>query len=208
MQEVTSTTTQRLPIEFDLAGAELGGRLEITTQIVVVRPDPEDELGASMRGTVIWRQRHRVLLEGDAAQFPTETADLAVPPHNMHRAGWLLDVEAADLDMNAGAAVRLIINESHPLMRRVLDGDASPDAVVALEVMRWDVARQLIDIALDTPEFLERDEAFEEDSFGWLLNAVITTHFPGENPRSLHAMRERERGRYETMLQDQARILG
>jgi hypothetical protein len=148
------------------------------------------------------------MLEGDAPQFPTETADLSAAPYKLPKAAWLLEILSDDLDMAAAAAVRLIVNEVHPLIQRILDGDASADAVIALETLRWDVARQLIEMALTTPEFIERDEAFEEDSFGWLLTSVVTTHFPGESPRSLRTMREMQRSRYEAALQDAARVFG
>lgn len=205
---VTSTRRERLQIEFEVAGGELGGRLDLITQLVVTEPDPVDELGARHRGAIIWRDRHSVLLEGDAAQFPTETADLSAAPYNMPRAAWLLELFTDDLDVAAAAAVRLVVNDAHPVMRKVLDGDASAEAVLALEAMRWDVARQLIETGLSAPEFVERDEAFEEDSFGWLLRSVIATHFPGESPRSLLALRNRERPRFEAALQDAARALG
>ena len=205
---VTATTRQRLQIGFDLAGSQLGGRLDLLTNLVVSRPDPTDELGASQAGAIIWRHRHSVLLEGDAPQFPTETADLSRSPYNLPRATWLLELVSDDLDAAAAAAVRLVVNEAHPVMRQVLDGDASPESVLALDAMRWDVARQLIDTSLNMPEFVERDEAFEEDSFGWLLASVLATHFPGESTRSVRAMRETERARYEAALQDAARILG
>ncbi len=205
---VNSSARSRLQIEFDVGGSELGGRLDLVTQLVVSRPDPADGLGASQVGAIIWKHRHSVVLEGDAAQFPAETADLSQPPYNLGRAAWLLETVSDDLDVAAAAAVRLVVNDAHPVMRRVLDGDASAECVLALEAIRWDVARQLIDAALTTPEFIERDEAFEEDSFGWLLASVLATHFPGESARSVRAMRDTERARYEAALQHAARILG
>jgi hypothetical protein len=205
---VTSPRREHLQIEFELAGGELGGRLDLITQVVVTDPDPVDELGARHRGAIIWRDRHSVLLEGDASQFPTETADLSAAPYNLPKAAWLLDIVTDDLDVAAAAAVRLVVNGAHPVMRKVLDGDASAEAVLALEAMRWDVARQLVETALSAPEFVERDEAFEEDSFGWLLASVIATHFPGQSPRSLQALRDLERPRFEAALQDAARALG
>ena len=207
-ENVSAPKKQHLRIEVDIAGSELGGRLDLITQLVVSRPEPLDELGPTHRGAIIWRHRHSVLLEGDAPQFPTEPADLSGPPYNLPRAAWLLEIASDDLDVPAAAAVRLVVNEAHPLMRRVLDGDASPEAVQALETVRWDVARQLVDAALALPEFIERDDAFEEDSFGWLLAGVLATHFPGESPRSVRTIRDTQRARYEAALQDAARILG
>lgn len=207
-RDLTPTTAERVQIEFEVAGGELGGRLDLITQLIVGEPDPADELGSPHRGAIIWRDRHSVVLEGDAAQFPTETADLSAAPYNLPKAAWLLEIVTDDLDVAAAAAVRLVVNDAHPVMRRVLDGDSSADAVLALEAMRWDVARQLIETGLNTPEFVERNETFEEDSFGWILASIVATHFPGESPRSLSALRDVEPSKFEATLQDAARVLG
>lgn len=206
--QVWSMTRERLRIGVQIAGGELGGRLDLVTQLVVVSPDPIDELGATTRGTILWTHRHSVMLEGDGPQFPTEPGDLSRPPYRLPKAAWLLDIVTDDLDVAAAAAVRLIVNQTHPVMRHVLDGDTSPESVLALETSRWDVARQLIEFALDSAEFLERFGTFEEDSFGRLLTNVMTIHFPGETPDSLRTMRAANRPRFESSLQNAARILG
>jgi hypothetical protein len=206
--QVWSVTRERLRIGTRIAGAELGGRLDLLTQLVLSQPDPIDDLGATTRGTVLWANRHSVMLEGDGPQFPTEPGDLSRPPHALPKAGWWLDIVTDDLDVAAAAAVRLIVNQAHPVMRRVLDGDTSPDAVLALETSRWDVARQLIEFALDSPEFTEGFGNFEEDSFGCLLTNIMTMHFPGETPESLRTMRFQRRARFEASLQNAARFLG
>lgn len=206
--QVWSVTRERLRIGVDVAGAELGGRLDLHTQLVVSEPDPADDLGAATPGTILWTNRHSVMLEGDGPQFPTESGDLSQPPHSLPKAAWWLDIVTDDLDVVAAAAVRLIVNRAHPIMKRVLDGDTSPESVLALEVSRWDVARQLIEFALDSPEFVERFGTFEEDSFGCLLANIMVMHFPGETPETLRTIRAVRRARFEAGLQNAARIFG
>jgi hypothetical protein len=206
--QVWSVSRERLRLGADIAGGELGGRLDLLTQLVVSEPDPVDDLGASMPGTILWASRHSVMLEGDGPQFPTEPGDLSRPPYGLAKAAWWLDIVTDDLDVAAAAAVRLIVNQAHPVMRRVLDGDTSSETVLALEASRWDVARQLIEFALDSPEFSERFGTFHEDSFGRLLSNIVLTHFPGETPETLRAMRTVRRARFEAALQNAARIFG
>lgn len=207
MEKITSDQTHVLDIAIDLSGSEIGGRLDLITQVVVVQPDSEDQLSASLPGTIIWRHRQSVLLEGDASQFPTETADLSAPRYNVPQAGWLLHV-ADNLDLSAAAAIRLVVNETHPMMQQVLEGAETPMTVAALGVMRWDVARQLIELALDNDEFIERYDTFDEDTLGWLLAAILGAYFPGESPRAMRAGRDSDRSRFETRLQDHAKVLG
>lgn len=206
--QVWSVTRERLRIGVDVAGGELGGRLDLLTRLIMSEPDPADDLGATARGTILWTNRHSVMLEGDGPQFPTEPGDLSRPPHALPKAAWWLDIVTDDLDVAAAAAVRLIVNQAHPVMSRVLDGDTSAESVLALETSRWDVARQLIEFGLDSPEFAERFGTFEEDSFGRLLTNIMLMHFPGETPETLRVMRAVRRARFEAGLQNAARILG
>jgi hypothetical protein len=203
--ELASHAEEHLVVEIHLAGTELGGRLDLVTQLVVSDPEPVDELGATLPGAVIWRRCDSVLLEGQAAQFPTEAADLS---DRLPKAAWLLEFFADDLDAAAAGAVRLVVNEAHPIIRRILDGERSPECDLALKVMHWDVARQLVEAALRHPDFVDRDGSFEEDSLGRLFTNVLATHFPGESPRSLRTKRERTPHEFESTLQHAARIFG
>lgn len=202
LQALSGAKTQRLSVEIELPGDELGGRLDLITQLVVSKPDPADELAPTAIGSTIWREKHSVFLEGSAPQFPTESGDLSQPPYRCAHAAWVLEVIADDIEMPAAAAVRLIINDTHPLMRRILEGDSSPECVTALETIRWDVARQLVELALTDDVFLEHDGTFEEDTLGSLLMNVININFPGQTPRALRSIRETNRARYEVLLQD------
>lgn len=198
----------RLSIDTELSGYELGGRLDLLTTLILTNPDPTDAIGASVQGAILWQNRHPVALEGDATRFPTESADLSQAPYNCPRAGWRLETDADDLDAIAAATVRLLVNHSHPVMKTVLEGVDSPEATAAMRAMRWDVARQLVDVALDSDEFIERYGSFEEDTLGWTLTNVLRAHFPGETASSLRAMRHLSPAEFESKLQDAAGILG
>lgn len=203
--DVTATRSTRMAIDVAIAGKELGGRLDLLTQLVVTTPDPTDDLAPRQEGAILWSHRHSVVLEGDAAQFPTEHADLSQPPYDLPKAAWLLEILTDDLDAAAASAVRLVVNDTHPVMTRIREGDSSPHSLLAMSVVRWEVTRRLVDLALDLPEFADRDEDFEEDSLGWMLTGILAAHFPGETARSLRTMREMERALYEASLQNTTR---
>ncbi len=207
-ENIPSGEERLLTVDTQLSGWEIGGRLDLVTTLTVIDPDPIDELGASACGSILWRNHHRVALEGDVSQFPTESADLSQPPYSCPQAGWRLEVDTDDLDANAAGAVRLIINHTHPVMKPVLEGLDSPETTLAMHTLRWDVTRQLINLALDSPEFVERYPSFDEDTLGWTLTNVVRTHFPGESLSSLSAMRDSRRADFESMLQNATGMFG
>jgi hypothetical protein len=199
---------QLLKVDTEIGGFELGGRLDLLTTLVLADPDPIDKIGAPAKGAILWQHRHPVALEGDASQFPTESVDLSQPPYRRPRAGWLLEADMEDLDAVAAGAVRLLVNHSHPVMKAVLDGVDSSETALAMHTLRWDIARQLIVLALDSGEFVDRQGSFEEDTLGWTLTNIVRTHFPRETYMSLRAIRDSQPAEFESMLQDASGIFG
>lgn len=205
---VPPSDTTSFTMDLELPGFELGGRLDLRTSLILSEPDPVDAIGASVRGAILWQDVQPVALEGEASQFPTETVDLSGYPYNSPHTAWRLEADTDDLDAVAAAAIRLLINHTHPVMKVVLGGVDSQEATIAMHAMRWDVTRQLINLALDSPEFIERYGSFDEDTLGWTLTNVLRANFPSETPSSLHSMRHSLPGEFESRLQGVARILG
>ncbi len=205
---VVPVTTGPAPLDVRLVGHELGGRLSLDTLLVAATIEGTDALSPRAPGSILWRHRKASWLEGESARFPTAVADLGAGPFFTPNALWYVDVRAADLDSAALGSVRLVLNERHAAVARVLAGDASAEALATLSVLRWDVARQLILAALENEEFIERGGMFEEETIGSMLAGVLALHWPGESPRALRQLRRTEPGRFNRELQDRAGLLG
>lgn len=201
-------TAGPMPIDVQTVGHELGGRLALDTLLVAADVERTDALSPRAAGSILWRHRKTTWLEGESARFPTEVANLGAPPYFTPGALWYVDVRTDDLETAALGSVRLVLNESHPAVTRMLAGDTSPEAHATLSALRWDVARQLILNALDSDEFVERGGVFEDDTLGAMLAGILTLHWPGESPAALRQLRRTEPGRFERELQDRAGLLG
>ena len=187
-----------------LHGHELGGRLILDTLLVATSIDRADLLSPTVEASILWRHRKASWLEGDASRFPTEVADLSGPPFFAPRALWFLDLHPEDLDAAAMGAVRLVLNEGHPVVARILAGDSSPESAAAIGTLRWDITRQLVSVALTNEEFMERAGLFEEGTLGFMLAALISSHWPGESVGALRQRLFSERARFERELQDRS----
>ena len=193
-----------LTLEVSLSSFDLGGKLDLLSNLVVLQPDPVNALGASLAGAIVWRDRWTVSLDGDASQFPTESTDLSQPPYQCPKAAWRLEVDIDDLDADAGQAIRLLLNQVHPAMQAELNNAQPSESSLLLKTMRWDVARQLISLALNTDEFVERSGSFEDGSLGWSLANLVSKYFPNESPTSLRAMLRSQPTDFEAQLQNSA----
>jgi hypothetical protein len=204
---VASAEGGPVQLDVELMGHELGGRLLLDTVLVVSHVERTDALSPRAPGSILWRHPKSTWLEGESARFPTEVADLAAAPFFTPGALWFLDIRTDDLDTAALGSVRLVLNESHPLVTRLLAGDTSPETALTMSALRWDIARQLITTALESEEFVERDGIFDDETLGAMLAGVLAMHWPGESPRSLRQLRVVEPARFERELQDRSGLL-
>lgn len=200
-------TTAPVHLDIELHGHELGGRLLLDTILAGDQMISADELSPHAKGSILWRHRKTTWLEGEGSRFPTETADFGSAPFFTPGALWFVDIRTDDLDAAALGSVRLVLNEAHPLVARLLAGDATAEVEAIMDFLRWDVARQLVLAALNSEEFIERDGRFGEETFGAMLAGVIEQNWPGESPRALRQVLHSDPGRLERELQDRAGLL-
>ncbi|MDT5014772.1 MAG: hypothetical protein QOD39_932 [Mycobacterium sp.] len=207
------TSSERCPITFDVDPSIVGGRLMLRRQLVLVkaarRPAP---FAASEPGAVLWdeerRDRTAVLLEGDAARFPTEVLDFRSGPVAEPEAAWWLDHDFADPDASPLAALRLYVNSRHPRMEALLLGTRTEPLDVVAAVLAWDVARTMITAALDSPAFVDGWGNFRPGSLGEVVEHLLGRIWPSQDPRSLRSMKAQDPGLFEARLQGRLRVLG
>jgi hypothetical protein len=163
-----------------------------------------DPLAPRLAGSVILREERNevtsILLEGEAARFPTEVVDFAQLRIAEPEALWFLDMSGADLEQSPLSAMRLYVNGTHPAVQRAL---AHGDAIGGLvrSVLQWDVARVMIHRALDNDEFIDDWDRFEETTLGATLQQLVQRIWAGEDAASLRARRDADPTRFEYQLQ-------
>ena len=106
MIDVPLQSTSDLPVRISLDGGRLGGRLTLSSTLVVTDPKPLSELSPSLPGSIIWRTSHRTQLQGVGAQFPTDACDFRLDRRLDTKAAWALDLDTTDLDAKFLAAAR------------------------------------------------------------------------------------------------------
>jgi hypothetical protein len=195
----------------NLEGSRIGGQLTLERQIVLAaRGESPEPLAPRAPGSIVLTEprseRKTVILEGEAARFPTEVTDFNQLTIAEPDALWFLELDLADMEQSPLAAMRLYVNGAHPAVRRALVADDATGDLVR-SVLQWDVARTLVDRALDNDEFIEEWDSFAEASVGEMLQQLIQRYWPGEDAGSLRARRETSRSRFEYQLQARLALL-
>lgn len=179
----------RASVTIDVPGPESGGRLDLTTRVVLRSPGAAASAISPRRpGAVLWTETQRVSLEGAASRFPMTAVDFATLPRVPDRAAWYVDWDHEELDAPVLGNLRLLLNTAHPrIINAVRTASDDPAAVIVRSMIQNDVARHLVRTALENEAFVASPETFADDSIGRLLSDLIKTVWPDITPRALRA---------------------
>lgn len=187
-----------------IAGTDLGGSLTLRTAVVVTT-DYTASLPfiASRAGEILLDETVAVGLEGDDAMFPVSVCDFigaGIDPD----ARWYMQTPA-DPYLPTMGGLRLYLNASDRELVNAAVRAATPTPAQQrlLNEMHNDVTRQLVDLVLLRPDWIEALPActVEPDSFGASISVILETLFPGEPHQTLAAQRTQRPGDFAARLQ-------
>jgi hypothetical protein len=193
-----------------LDGPDLGGTVTLTTLLVLADSVPATGFAPRLAGSVLWRDVHRVAVEGSATLFPTEAVDFNASSPFPSGAGWYLKWSPDDLQAPALGAIRLFVNRMHPAVRRAVETASAPDPEgrAILSALRFDVSRSLLTGALRRDEFISQETEYGEASLGRALHRLIAIHWPGESPQTLRNRLETQPALLDAELQERFKLFG
>jgi hypothetical protein len=198
-------------MSFVIDAIQVAGEVVLDRRVVLDREHPSnDPLVASAAGSILWRESpadQLVLRLGDATgQLAIEVIDFETRPDLDTAAAWALEVHTDQLDAVGRSALRLSVNVSHPAIAELVGRDDHRREQVA-SVLRWDVARRLLDALLDDGRFVEGAGGFAPGSIGGLGQSMIERRWPDDTPRTLRDRRLVSRAAFETEVQARVGLL-
>lgn len=215
--EVPLSAPMSVPIRFVIPADVAAGVVTLSRLAVLRRAEPRrseirDPFVAREDGAILWREsRHehgRLELQPVDSALSVEVVDFGEVGDVESQAAWRVDVDLDDLDAPAGRALELLVNLRHRDVARLLADDDDPRARAVQSVLRWDVARQLVDRALDDEGFLAGFGDFAVGTVGGALQALFERWLPELNPQQARERRRRTPGQFEALLQARMEMLG
>lgn len=189
-------------IDFMLPGLELGGRLTLTTFLLLDRSVALDPLAPHQRGSVLWQQSKHVHLQGTGAQFPTDAEDFRHTRPETPDALWQLDADVSDPEAAFANVVRLALNTSQPAIRRLLQGGVSPEVKQLQHLLDVDVTRQLAMLGAQSDAVVDREPDLDDPSVAAVLRCLLQQLWPHvSDPHILRKIWETEPSRFEAHVQ-------
>lgn len=206
--EIPKQHTFDLAVRVELAGDQLGGRLTLRTFLVVTDPRPVSELAPSHAGSIVWRAQQRTHLQGIGAQFPTDASDFSITRPSQPDSAWELRVEMSDLDARFISAARLTLNSACLPVQHLLEGRLDAQTDQLRRTLRWDVTRQLVDLALGSEDVITAEFDPDATSVGGVLRNVLARVWPQESPITIRSWWNDDPSRVELQLQSHCGLVG
>jgi hypothetical protein len=191
-------------IECQLDSSELGGRLTLETLLTTTSPEPMDLLAPDQAGSILWRASSSTLLEGTGAQFPTDSSDFGISHPKDINAGWILEIDLSELDALFMASARLTLNSGIEAVKRMMEGSDDSEATRLRSVLRWDVMRQMVMLALSNDEIVHSDFDAEATSVAGVLRNVLSTVWPTDSPTTIRNWCRTDPSRIEARIQQRS----
>ncbi|GIH20695.1 hypothetical protein [Rugosimonospora africana] len=185
----------------DVPGAEAGGVLHLSLRVVLAATDPDaGPLAPRRPGSILWQTATRVALEGAGSRFPVVQLSFArAGIAGGRRALWYLNC-GRDLDASDTGSIRLYLNTDHPAVESIISSPAGAGSKVLAELIRADVARQMVLHALDHDE-LDPDAGYEQGTLGDMLVNLLRRCFPARTLHDLRGDRDIDPGEFEAGIQ-------
>lgn len=182
---------------------QLGGTLLLRTSISLVERTEKRPLVAHRPGSILWEDEHELRLEGSGSRFPTTVVDFSKSDLGLpSKAAWRLEWDREDFELPVLGGMQLFLNSAHPRIKEMVENPRDPSSELILSMMQFDVARTLVQGALDNEQFLSREEPWPQESVGRVIHRLFNTHFRGQSPEALKRQLEADPDRFVSTLQD------
>ncbi len=198
-------------IGFTIDPTLAAGTVHLVRSVVLARDhDSADPLAARSAGTVLWRDRPsamtRLELQSIADRLTIEAIAFAEKDGFESATAWVLQTDFADPHRDIATAIRLLANTGHPAVEDLRSGH---DDVrhLAESVLRWDIARMLIDRALAEPRLVRGCGGFAEGTVGGLVQRLLELYFPELGVDEMVVLRTSAPDRLEALLQSRIGML-
>ena len=186
---------------FALANSyELSRELRLDTEVLLSKVGSSQKaLVANLVGSRLFGDTIRISLEGGGARMPVEMADLGcqIPGLTAPDAPWHVLLETSDMHAPVMQSLRVFLNSRDtPVARAARDGD-----VRVLSLLKADVARRLLLVALQDDEFLANPDLYAEGSTGEAARRLLRVCFKDLSPQLVQTFASSEPARFESVIQ-------
>ncbi|GEM_PF-5218737 len=193
-------------IELTIPGKRAGGTISIERFLVLLEPSGASAQEPSIPGSILWKDSTDKELEGRGSRLPVTVVKFSNFPERFSnpKATWEIHTAPDALHRPPSTGLRIFLNEDHERLVDLVTSDSdSYEAVVATEMLKLDVGRQLLTRALRDDLFCDSNyDGYDEGSLGSSLRMRASNLFPNSSLSEVRSVFESEPKRFEGQLQE------
>lgn len=191
--------SEKIIIDHCVPGYRLSQRLRLETSIILAGAEGRVSRFAPWRpGSVLWRDEHDMMLEGDSPRFPMEIVSFRERFGGRPEAGalWHLHWRPGNLHRDFGGSVRLFLNHDRPdFIERFTGSDSQ-----TLQCILADVVTQVLSRALLDEDLEDALADCEPTSLAGHVSAWFDLAFPGESLISIRDLQISSPGHFHAAI--------
>jgi len=198
---------QTVEIRIDIPGRCAGATMTLATLICLGSSRSRDPIAPKRPGSVIWQDRLRLHLEGNAARMPIAVADFAgnraIPAGP--DAAWYVRFGPGCLERSVSTGIQVFVNAAKSEIVKAIEAD--PTSLTSFQravrsFLRFDVGRQLIEYALADDDFIDAADVYDPGTLGWAAHSNLATCFPHlDGPREVARLKKHHPTEFAAQLQ-------
>lgn len=179
----------------EVPGHLVSDKIQLSSKIILVNKINDNNLSASITGSVLWEDFSEVSLEGSNSLFPIESI---IFPQKIYNANWYLSI-SPDLNSKITSGIKLYLNQSKKLFLEEILKDPKFLNLIYLEIIK-----QIIVHALKDDEFQELKQIdlnyYEPDTIGSMTMQIIS-RLKDTTPSNLSKLYDDEPFEFDKILQ-------
>ena len=197
----------RRTIEFTIEGAQLSRSVSLTLVLILVRRGRSNDLFAPrIPGSILWKSKYDLLLEGLSSRFPIELIDFRQLGWMPHNGLWFLEWDSHNLHQSFLGGVRLYLNSGHEIIKKIIERPGDAQSEIVYSIINFDIGRNMISSALRNPDFVADPESFQDGTVGAVCRRLINTLFQNETISVLINELHEYPARFDCRLQDKMKL--
>jgi len=186
-------------VTFQVPSEEISEYVSLDTEIILSAGRQQNgHFTARYAGSRLFAETTRIELEGNLSRMSLEMASFAkqLPWLHAPRAPWYVECGSTGLHGAVMRDLRVYLNSDDEQFLALAKNGNEP----TLWLMSAEIARQLLEVALEDQAFLEQTDNYEEGTLGQAAQRVLRLCFQDTKPSDVLTLARRDPGRFQAIL--------
>lgn len=183
---------------FTVPSREIAESLNLETELILMQARGSgSRFSAQFQGSRLFSDGVDIDIEGARSRMPMESVSFSKHLGRLEapRAPWYVECGAGDLHAPVMRELRVYLNSDQPAFAEAAQRDST-----ILVLLKADIARQLLETALEDEDFRQGATDYGEGTLGETALRTLKLCFPHARPADVLSLARRDASRFQAMI--------